>query len=54
MALWVEKAHGEKGWLHIAQEQDRLLAEGDFDGIKLWREVGVRFEKLQAVRSSSS
>ena len=46
IALWVERNHGENGWLHIAQEQDRLLGSGDFEGVKLWRAVGQRFEKL--------
>ncbi len=48
MALWVEKNHGEKGWFYIAQQQDRLLAEGDYDGMQLWRDVDERFKKLQA------
>ena len=48
MALWVEKHHGENGWLHIAQQQDRLLEEGDYDGMNLWRKVGERFEELTA------
>ncbi|MEZ5748721.1 MAG: hypothetical protein R3D83_02175 [Caenibius sp.] len=47
VALWVEKHHGENGWLHIAQQQDRLLAEGDLDGVAMWRKVGERFEVLQ-------
>lgn len=47
MALWVEKHHGENGWLFIAQQQDRLLAEGDFEGMTLWRSVGERYEQLQ-------
>lgn len=48
MALWVEKHHGEKGWLFIAQQRDRLLADGDHDGVALWRAVRERFEALQA------
>lgn len=46
IALWIEKRHGNGGWLHIAQQQDRLLAEGDFDGVDLWREVGRRYDEL--------
>jgi len=46
IALWVEKTHGADGWLHIAQQQDRLLADGDFEGMKLWRQVADRFEQL--------
>ena len=48
IALWVEKAHGANGWFHIAQQQDRLIAQGDFDGLPLWRAVQKRFEALQA------
>jgi hypothetical protein len=46
IALWVEKRYGDIGWLHITQQQDRLLAEGDLEGVKLWRAVGERFEQL--------
>lgn len=54
MALWVEKLHGDKGWFYIAQQQDRLLAEGDFDGVAMWRTVGERLEALQAGDSALS
>lgn len=46
VALWVEKTHGEAGWLFIAQQQDRLLVEGDLDGVAMWREVSRRYEQL--------
>lgn len=46
IALWVEKTYGDDGWLHIAHEQDRLLAVYDFEGARMWRAVGERFEKL--------
>ena len=48
MALWVEKHYGEEGWLYISQQQDRLLAGTETDGVKMWQEVAKRFEKLQA------
>ena len=48
MALWVEKQHGEIGWFHIAQQQDRLLEQADFGGVALWREVAKRFESLSS------
>jgi hypothetical protein len=47
MALWVERVHGDTGWLHIATEQDRLLAEGELDGVALWRKVQQCWEQLQ-------
>lgn len=46
VALWVEKTFGANGWLHIAQQQDRLLGEGDLDGVAMWRAVGERFDQL--------
>lgn len=47
LALWVEKHHGENGWLYIAQQQDRLIAEGQFDGVAMWRKVAERFDALR-------
>jgi hypothetical protein len=46
-ALWVEKQHGEDGRLYIAQQQDRLLAEGDLEGMAMWRDVALRFDQLR-------
>ena len=48
MALWVEKHHGSNGWFYIAQQQDRLLAEGEDEGAKLWALVGERFKEISA------
>ena len=53
MALWVEKTHGDAGWLHIAQQQDRLIAASDFEGVKLWRRVGMRLEELKSDQARS-
>lgn len=49
VALWVEKNHAEAGWLFIAQQQDRLLAQADFDGFAMWREVSRRYDELRTV-----
>ena len=49
VALWVEKTHAETGWLFIAQQRDRLLAEGDLDGVALWQEVSRRYDELSFV-----
>jgi len=46
VALWVEKQHGEDGWFYIAQQQDRLLAEGDLEGMAMWGKVADRFGQL--------
>lgn len=53
IALWLEQQHGEHGWFHIAQQKDRLLAAGDFDGIAMWTEVERRVEMLKAGTSSN-
>jgi hypothetical protein len=47
IALWVEKHHGDEGDFYIAQQMDRLLAEGELDGMAMWRQVAERFEKLK-------
>lgn len=48
VALWVEETRAEGGWLFIAQQQDRLLADGDFNGMAMWREVSRRYEQLRS------
>ena len=53
VALWVEKTHAEVGWLFIAQQQDCMLAEGDLDGVAMWREVSMRYERLSRIEQSS-
>lgn len=47
VAMWVENTHAKAGWLFIAQQQDRLLASGDLDGLAMWREVSQRYEQLE-------
>lgn len=47
LALEVERQHGANGWFHIAQEQDRLLAEGDVAGAAMWQEIGKRYDQLR-------
>lgn len=46
MALWIEKTQGENAWFYIAQQKDRLLADGDPLGLGLWNEVERRLEML--------
>lgn len=47
VALWVEKTHAGAGWLFIAQQQDRLLASGDLDGVPKWREDTRHLQRLE-------
>ena len=53
VALWVEKTHADVGWLFIAQQQDRLLAEGDLDGVAMWRKVSKCYEQLSKIGQGS-
>ena len=53
VALWVEQTHADSGWLFIAQQQDRLLAEGDLDGMAMWRDVSRRYDELNFVSPNS-
>jgi len=46
VALWVEKTQGKNAWFYIAQQKDRLLADGDPLGLGLWNEVERRLEML--------
>lgn len=47
MALWVEKHHEANGHEFIANRIATLEAEGENDGVKLWREVGRRYSQLR-------
>jgi hypothetical protein len=47
------KHHGENGWLYIAQQQDRLLEEGDLEVMAMWREVAHRFDQLMEQKPSN-
>ena len=46
MALWVEKAHGNRGSSFIAERIDALARCGEKDGARLWQEVARRFDRL--------
>lgn len=48
LTFWVERIHGDNGWFHIAQQMDRLVEACDWEGVSIWREVGQRWEELQA------
>lgn len=50
IALWVDRKHGENGWFHISTERDRLLNEGDYDGVALWKLVEERWSQLQRAK----
>ncbi len=46
MALWVEKAHGDRGPDFIAEKIVALARSGEEDGARLWRDVAHRFDSL--------
>ena len=54
VALWVEKTHADAGWLFIAQQQDRLLADGDLDGAAMWRDVSRRYNQLESAKPDAA
>jgi hypothetical protein len=47
IALCVEKHHGNDGDLYVAQQMDRLVAEGELDGMAMWRQLAERFRRLK-------
>ena len=46
MALWVEKNQPD-GRAYIEQQIERLTAAGELEGVKLWRQVADRYERLR-------
>lgn len=46
VALWLEKTHGDAAPDHIARQVARLAAEGNKDGIAMWRAVAERYDQL--------
>jgi endonuclease YncB( thermonuclease family) len=53
VALWAEKTHGDRGPDHIAAQVARLAAEGDEEGIAMWRAVAERYDKLHERTSTT-
>lgn len=39
VALWVEKEHGDRWWAYIHKRQEKLLEDGDPDGVLFWNGV---------------
>ena len=54
IALWIEKQHGDDGWFYIAQQMDRLLEDGEPEGLALWLEIRERFEALAKGQNANS
>ena len=48
MALWVERHHGDRGADFIRDRIDKLDADNQAEGARLWREVEKRFGELKA------
>jgi hypothetical protein len=47
VAVWLEKTHGDRGAVHIAEQIARLAERGDEEGIAMWRSVAERYDKLR-------
>lgn len=47
-ALAIERIHGGKAPLHIAERIGELTRADDTNGVKRWREIAHRFDQLRA------
>jgi hypothetical protein len=45
-ALAVERAHGEHAQRHVAERVCALALAGDDLGVRRWREIAVRLDRL--------
>lgn len=46
-ALAVEKRHGAKAPLHVAERIGALAQAGDSDGVAMWQAIAVRLDRLR-------
>jgi hypothetical protein len=46
-ALSIERIHGDQARVFIAQRICALVMEGDDAGVKRWREIADRYDRLQ-------
>lgn len=51
-ALWVEKHHGDRGPVFIAERIGTLALERDADGATTWRALSDRFDALQGLETT--
>ena len=42
----VQRIHGDKAELHVAERIGALALAGDVDGIERWREIASRLDQL--------
>lgn len=45
-ALMVERLHGERAQIHIAERVGTLALVGDEAGVERWREIAKRLDRL--------
>ena len=50
-ALMVERLHGERAALHIAERIHTSAAAGDAAGVQRWREIAERLDQLTQSRT---
>lgn len=48
VALWVERNHGDRGALFIAEQIGALALEGDAAGMERWKAVAAAWQRLRA------
>ncbi|MCW1430223.1 DUF6961 family protein [Novosphingobium sp. JCM 18896] len=51
-ALEVERQHGTSAFLFASMRADALLAEGAFEGARVWRAILERIEMLEQAPST--
>ena len=49
VALWVEKHHGDRGSVYIAEQVGRLVLAGDEAGVAMWKKIAARYSELMQV-----
>ncbi len=49
VALWVEKNHGDRGPIYIAEQIGRLALARDEAGVAMWKKVAARYSELKPV-----
>jgi hypothetical protein len=45
-ALMVQRQHGDRAHVHVAEQIGALALMGDVAGVSRWREIAVRLDQL--------
>lgn len=53
-ALAIERLHGERAAVHIAERVGALVLSGDMDGVRRWREIAACLDALTIDRTKAA